>query len=101
MERKEKYINIIAKLVDQGFSKTKIDRYIRSLQKNYLCDDDIYECLKVFLDDESESDIKNPNIDLDTIIKMSENFHVYPTGGIGKYYSKNSPIYTGYMATNK
>lgn len=97
MEGKEKYINIINKLIKQGIPKEKISRYIIALQKRYFSDEEIYYCLEDFLEDDFETGIKNPNFNLDMTIKMVEDSHVYPTMPGGKNYSKNNPIYTGYI----
>lgn len=101
MRSKEKYIGIIDKLVEQGISKAKVDRYIIALQKNYFSDDHIYNCLKIFLDEGSEYNIKNPNFSLDMNIALSESYSIYPTKSGVKIYSKNNPIYSEYIANLK
>lgn len=101
LRSKEKYIGIIYKLVEQGISKAKVDRYIIALQKNYFSDDHIYNCLKIFLDEEFECNIKNPNLSLDMSIELSESYSIYPTNSGIKNFSKNNPIYTEYIANFK
>ncbi len=101
MKSKEKYIGIIDKLVEQGISKAKVDRYIIALQKNYSSDDHIYNCLKIFLDEEPNCGRKDPNFSLDMNIALSESYSIYPSMSGVKSYSKNNPIYTEYIANLK
>lgn len=81
---KEKYLNIVNKLIEQGYPKEQIELYIKAMQKTYTSDSVIYENLIEFIMEDEELNNKVLyNLNMESLIhaiKVAEGTHVTPSG---------------------
>lgn len=102
--KKEEFLKVIDKLIEQGYKKELIDSYILASRRNYVDQAEIYKALKDFIIDDFSYELKNfkeMNWDLFKMVTIfSQAVHVHPTMEGAMNYEKENPIVVDYIKNN-